>query len=110
MVTVPSDALRQQVGGKFFTLGLLKEFEIINKQVLYPRVGILYNGIQTRDELNEFIEKSNVIITTMPLITSMAEELQTILADKCSQIFVDEAHHIKAGTWDSFRKSFLMNR
>lgn len=106
LVTVPSDALRQQIVGKFFTLGLLKEFEIINKQVLYPRVGILYKGIQTSDELNEFIEKSNVIITTMSLITSMAEELQTILADKCSQIFVDEAHHIKAGTWDSFRKKF----
>lgn len=106
LVTVPSDALRQQIGDKFFTLGLLKEFGIINKQVLYPRVGILYNGIQTSDELNEFIEKSNVIITTMPLITSMAEELQTILANKCSQIFVDEAHHIKAGTWDSFRKKF----
>lgn len=110
LVTVPSDALRQQIGDKFFTLGLLKRFGIINQEVLYPRVGILYNGLTSRDELNEFVEKSNVIITTMPLITSMSEDMQMILAEKCTKVFVDEAHHIKASTWDNFRKKFSQDK
>ena len=106
LVIVPSDALRQQIGDKFFTLGLLEKFGIVNDGIKYPKVGILNNGVQTFEELDDFIKKSNVIVTTMPLISTMDEELQAILADNCSQIFVDEAHHIKAGTWESFRKKF----
>lgn len=110
LVTVPSDALRQQVGEKFISLGLLKKFGIVNEGVLYPRVGVIYKGFQSVEDLTEFIDKTNVIVTTMPLISRMSEEEQSLLAESCTQIFVDEAHHIKASTWESFRKKFSDER
>ncbi|XKH50712.1 DEAD/DEAH box helicase family protein [Chryseomicrobium palamuruense] len=106
LVIVPSDALRQQIGAKFLSLGLLEKFGIVNHGIKYPAVGILYNAIKTIEEFNDFIKKSNVIITTMSLIANMDELLQEMLADNCSQIFVDEAHHIKAVTWENFRMKF----
>ncbi|TQR14736.1 DEAD/DEAH box helicase [Psychrobacillus soli] len=106
LVTVPSDALRQQVGEKFITLGLLKKFGIVNESIRYPRVGILHNGFQSVEELDDFIGSCNVIVTNMPLISMMSEEQQLLLSEKCTHIFIDEAHHIKASTWESFRKKF----
>lgn len=105
LVTVPSDALRDQLANKFLTLGVLHKFGIVTSDCSYPNVGIVkegmdYNGWYT------LIEKSNVIITTMPLITNCESEIINLLKENISHLFVDEAHHSEAKTWSEFIDSF----
>jgi superfamily II DNA or RNA helicase len=106
LVTVPSDALRTQISDKFITLGLLKDFGIVGNSAKYPKVGIIYEGFTELEELEIFLDNCNVIVTTMQLLTSMNEEMKDLFSNKCTNVFIDEAHHVKARTWDSFRKVF----
>lgn len=106
LVTVPSAALRTQISDKFFTLGLLKDFGIVGKSAKYPKVGIINEGFKELEELEIFLDNCNVIVTTMQLLTSMNQEMKDLFSYKCTNVFIDEAHHIKARTWDSFRKVF----
>ncbi|MFX7720398.1 hypothetical protein ABTJ81_19895, partial [Acinetobacter baumannii] len=65
IIAVPSDALREQIFKKFIKLGLLKQFGIAGQNVLNPKVGIWYENFKTHEDLIEFIDSSDVIITTM---------------------------------------------
>ena len=115
LVTVPSDALRSQLAGKFCDLGWLKKLDgegnsIVNTSAKYPKVGILNTGFSNEEEFNQFIDKCNVIVSTMDLLTSMSIQQKNSLTDKCSHLFVDEAHHSKAKSWNKFIKSFDKNK
>ncbi|WP_036154687.1 DEAD/DEAH box helicase [Maribacter forsetii] len=106
IVTVPSDALRTQIFNKFKTLGLLKQFGIIAERVSYPKVGILRQKFTDLKELEHFFNNSNVIVTSMNIVATSPIAHQTKIAELCTHIFIDEAHHIKASSWDLFRKRF----
>jgi type I site-specific restriction endonuclease len=115
LVVVPSDALRGQLAGKFYDLGWLKKIDnegnsIVLEKAKYPKVGILNTGFSDEEELNFFIEKCNVIVATMDLLTSMSIQQKNSLTEKCSHLFVDEAHHSKAKSWNKFIKSFDKNK
>ena len=106
LVTVPSDALRTQIFNKFSNFGLLKQFQIVGEKSLYPKVGILKQKFESTEELIEFFENCNVIVSTMNIVADSSSEHQYKIADLCSHLFIDEAHHVKAQSWDSFRKKF----
>ncbi|MBE5320944.1 DEAD/DEAH box helicase family protein [Pedobacter sp. MR2016-19] len=106
LVTVPSDSLRTQLSWKFLTLGLLKKFGIVGAAALNPIVGILNSRITTAQELDEFLSKVNVVITTMSILTGATEEQKVIMSEKFSHLFVDEAHHSEASTWKNFITHF----
>ncbi|MFT3703019.1 MAG: DEAD/DEAH box helicase family protein [Agriterribacter sp.] len=106
LVVVPSDSLRNQIAKKFITLGLLKSFGIIGPQALYPIVGVIKQGFSNSEELKLFFEQCNVIVTTMNILSRLSEEDQSSLSDVCSCLFLDEAHHVKARTWDAFKNKF----
>lgn len=106
LVTVPSDALRGQLANKFLTLGVLKGFGIIEEQCLYPRVAIVREGMANIDDWNCIINESNVIVTTMPLLASCSSDVISLLSLNVSHVFVDEAHHSEASTWNSIINSF----
>ena len=99
LVSVPSDSLRTQISRKFISLGLLKEFGIVAAECMNPIVGILNSGFETPQDLQEFILKCNVVISTMDLLTDCSNAEQIILKDTFSHFFVDEAHHSEAKTW-----------
>ncbi len=106
LIVVPSDALRSQLAKKFLNLGLLKQLSIVNKSSLYPRVGILKHRPQTEQEVKDFFENCNVIITTMSVVGQLSPQVQTSISDCCSHLFIDEAHHIAAQTWRKFITAF----
>ncbi len=112
LVTVPSDSLRTQLKGKFHNLGLLKLKDkngetIITPSAKCPKVGVLNTGFDTIEELTDFVNQCNVIVSTMDLLTkSLSPQLQSEIASLCSHLFVDEAHHSKAGNWEKFIKKF----
>ncbi|GAB3343877.1 hypothetical protein GCM10027429_35070 [Marivirga atlantica] len=106
LVAVPSDALRNQISGKFLSLGLLKDFGVVGEKSLYPIVGIIKQRFSTLNEVNDFFEQCNVVVTTMNILTSLPEDQQNAISDVCTHFFIDEAHHVKAKTWDGFAQCF----
>ena len=102
LVSVPSDALREQLFKKFYTLGLLKDFNIITKEALNPIVGIIRKKFKDKDELQRFLSKVNVVVTTMDILSGSKQEQKAIMSDVFSHYFIDEAHHSEAKTWSEF--------
>jgi len=105
LVIVPTDPLREQIANKFITLGHLQNplFNIVSPEAQKPIVGVLCENFKTINELKEFVNQCNVIVSTMDLISELDFEQKKLLAEKATHIFFDEAHHVKAPTWLSFR-------
>lgn len=110
LVTVPSDSLRQQIAGKFFSLGLLKQFEIVGNAALYPIIGVIKNKFDSSASLEAFIMQCNVVVTTMDWLTGQPVDDQKKIASLFSHVFIDEAHHVKATTWNDFRNQFAKEK
>nr|WP_299420331.1 DEAD/DEAH box helicase family protein [uncultured Emticicia sp.] len=106
LVSVPSDSLRTQISDKFITLGLLKEYGIVDSSCLNPIVGIVKTGFTNPQELEDFITKCNVVISTMDLLTDFSIQQRAILNNSFSHFFVDEAHHSEAKTWKELIDKF----
>jgi superfamily II DNA or RNA helicase len=106
LVSVPSDSLRTQISDKFITLGLLKEFGIVDTSCLNPKVGILNHGFPNAQELHDFVSKCNVVVTTMSLLTSFSTQQKALLNNSFSHFFIDEAHHSEADTWKELIEQF----
>ncbi len=106
LVSVPTDALRDQLSEKFCDLGLLKTFGIVSKKADFPIIGIMKKKYKDIDELKFFINSCNVIVATMNILTGYTEKFQKLIAGMCSHYFIDEAHHAKATTWDQFLDHF----
>ena len=112
LVTVPSSALRNQLYGKFKNLGVLKnpQFGIVGESALYPIVGVVNTAFQSVEEQSAFVEKCNVVITTMQIIDSAPLEQQNVYVSAFTNVFVDEAHHIVAASWRKFADRFPKDR
>ncbi|WP_349291327.1 DEAD/DEAH box helicase [Caenimonas sedimenti] len=108
MVIVPTDALRTQVALKFFTLGILKDPNsvLLAAGVLRPIVGVLEKRPVTADEVDELFRRCNVVVTTSALAGKCSDEVQARMAELCTHLFIDEAHHAEAPTWHAFKSVF----
>jgi superfamily II DNA or RNA helicase len=106
LIVVPSNALRIQLFEKFKSLGLLKKFGVVGAHSLYPIVGIIKERFKSMDALQNFCESCNVIVTTMHILVGCSENEQEIVVSTCSNIFIDEAHHVKAPSWSQFKSKF----
>lgn len=110
LITVPSDSLREQISNKFLSLGLLKQFRVVGNKSCFPIVGVIKNKFESIDALEKFIETCNVVVTTMGWVTGQSVQEQEKIAAMCSHIFIDEAHHVKAGSWNEFRSKFAKEK
>lgn len=100
---VPSDALRTQISEKFVTLGVLPDAGVVPGQLPGPHVAKITTGLQSIEECRALIENANVIVTLPDSLRTFAPEALDYLLDQCSDIFVDEAHHVTASTWAAVR-------
>lgn len=106
LVTVPHDALREQISDKFITLGKLHEFGIVTDDCKCPYVGVVNKGMSDIEDWRILIDKSNVIVTTMALLVNASLEVKQLLSSRVTNVYVDEAHHVEASTWSNFIDSF----
>lgn len=106
LVSVPSDSLRTQISDKFITLGLLKEYGIVDSSCLNPIVGIINQGFDSIQDLQDFITRCNVVVSTMDLLTDLSNPARTLMSNSFSHFFVDEAHHSEARTWKELIDKF----
>src|SRR6266545_3428896 len=107
LVVVPSDALREQIAGKFETLGVLQELGIIARSALRPVVGRLQQGFTTVEAAASFSQECNVMVATPQALTACQPEALDALTGAFSHLFVDEAHHVAARTWSAIRDRFV---
>lgn len=108
LVLVPTDALRTQIAAKFESLGILKleGNSVLEATARCPVVGTLTSRPQTVSEVEQYFSECNVVVTTSALAGGCSMEVQKKMADLCSHLFIDEAHHAEANTWTKFRGNF----
>jgi superfamily II DNA or RNA helicase len=106
LVIVPTNALREQITGKFLTLGVLKAAGVIAAGARLPIVGTLLQRPKTVAEAGEFFRRCNVVITTAAIVGNCSDAVRRKVAEYCSHLIVDEAHHVTAPTWECIRAAF----
>jgi superfamily II DNA or RNA helicase len=106
LVLVPSDALRNQIAGKFETLGVLQELGIVGHRAQRPVVGRIQHAFDNADGAIDFARQCNVIVATPAALAHCAPAVRAALVDECSHLFIDEAHHVAARTWSEIRQAF----
>ncbi|MFY9732353.1 MAG: DEAD/DEAH box helicase family protein [Candidatus Acidiferrales bacterium] len=109
LVVVPTDALREQLAEKFMRFGVLAKFGILPGDVTFPVVGVVKSRFESKTEMKVFCNACNVVVTTMPLLSTFEDAWQKELAIHCSHLFIDEAHHVRAVTWSRLRSHFGEN-
>lgn len=112
LVVVPTDALRTQITDNLLQLGLLKspQFGVVLEQARYPVVGTLNKRPINIGQVDSLFRKCNVVVTTMPLASQCQPEVTRRMAELCSCLFIDEAHHVAAPTWKGFKAAFEQNK
>jgi superfamily II DNA or RNA helicase len=96
LVLVPSDALRSQLIQKC-DLTKLREIGAIAETALNPVVMAIRSGMSV-EEVQQLAE-ANVIIATPQALQRFNPDALHALADLCSHLIIDEAHHVAAITW-----------
>ncbi len=107
LVVVPTDALREQIAGKFETFGVLKQQKCLDETAAFPLVMRLSHIPTSQAEVDEIFDSANVVVTTMQIAGRAEAPVQERMAKRASALFIDEAHHIGARTWKSFRGLFV---
>ena len=110
LVLVPTDALRAQVSGKFISLGFLPNIGVVSEEIARPLVAVIKTGVRSVSEAQELLHAANVIVATPNILQSSADEAVATLCGGCSDLFIDEAHHGTANTWDAIRTKFADKR
>ncbi|MBJ7404889.1 MAG: DEAD/DEAH box helicase family protein [Bradyrhizobium sp.] len=107
LVVVPTDALREQIAGKFETFGVLKQQQCLDASADFPLVMRLSHIPTTPAEVDQIFDSANVVVTTMQIAGRAEAQVQEKMAARASALFIDEAHHIGAPTWARFRGLFV---
>ncbi|WP_280892539.1 DEAD/DEAH box helicase family protein [Streptomyces sp. LBL] len=106
LVLVPSAVLRDQVAGKFETLGILQREQIVAPDALRPTVGRLEHGFKDSAEATRFVQACNVVVATPQILSRSLPEVRDALLESFTHLIVDEAHHAPARTWADIISAF----
>jgi len=106
LVIVPSDALRNQLFNSFQRLGCLQKVGAIAEDITFPRVALLKKAPKTSEQVDALTSNINVIIATPHILRVIDEVLRNDLFMSMNHLFVDEAHHVAAKTWDDIKNAF----
>jgi superfamily II DNA or RNA helicase len=110
LVVVPSRILRTQLAEKFLRLGVLPDSGVVPEGVSLPIVCTLEGSIGDLNEAQELLQGCHVLVATMQGLSHSSEEIRVELANQASCLFIDEAHHVGARTWNEFRDRFSARR
>jgi len=106
LVLVPSDVLRDQVAAKFESYGVLQQFGVVSRETLRPVVGRMKHGFKSASGAESFASACNVLVATPSALDASVSEARTALLAQFTHLFIDEAHHVPAATWQAVRLEF----
>ena len=110
LVVVPSAPLRAQTRTKFLTLGLLRTLGVVSDKLLNPIVGTITKRPRSIEDLDIFKECHVAVATMSALSQGTAASLGGDIADFTNTLIIDEAHHVAARSWATFRDNFGKRR
>lgn len=112
LVVVPTDALRSQIADHFLRLGILKApgSRILADSARFPVVCVLRQVPQSAADVDALADRSQVIVTTSHIAALSDSAVQERMAERCSHLIIDEAHHVEAPTWKAFKERFRHRR
>jgi superfamily II DNA or RNA helicase len=105
LVVVPSDALRTQTAKKFIQSGILRRLGVVPNDYGFPVVAVLKGRPESNADLDIF-SSCNVVVATMAALSGISDDLQREIGRRCSHLFLDEAHHSPADSWNRLREQF----
>ncbi|MGO4689551.1 DEAD/DEAH box helicase [Glaciibacter sp. 2TAF33] len=106
LVLVPSDALRDQLALKFEELGVLQHLQLVPETSLFPVVGKLNGALEHNQDAEHLAGSCNVVVATPQALSHTEPEIRTHFLSLFSHLFIDEAHHVAAKTWQQLRDEF----
>lgn len=106
LVGVSSDALREQIDGKFASLGVLPMVGAVTGEFRCPVVLVLKSSLATVAAVDDAVGRANVVVATAQALAGCSDVAQARLAELCERLYVDEAHHVAARTWRSVTELF----
>lgn len=106
LVLVPSDALRDQLAWKFERLGVLPTLDLVPADVRYPVVGKLSGALDDVADAERLATLCNVVVSTPNALNACAADIRMSFLSRFTHLFVDEAHHVSAPTWNQVRDAF----
>ena len=106
MVLVPTNALREQIASKFLSLGILQREGIVERSALRPAVAELQRAVLSVEEAQALLSASQVIVATPDSLRACNDEARALLLAGSTHLFVDEAHHAPATTWQAVIEQF----
>jgi superfamily II DNA or RNA helicase len=101
LVLVPTAALREQIAAKFLTLGILQREGVVKPAALRPAVAELARGISSVEDARALLAATQVVVATPDSLRVCSPEAKDVLLEGSSHLFVDEAHHAPAATWQA---------
>ena len=105
LVITPSRLVREQIAADFATLGVLKRIGALPEDADPPRVHSTAHRIVSAAGW-EALKEVDVVVATVPSVSSHSEDIPTPPPDLFDLILVDEAHHSPAKTWQMLLSDF----
>jgi superfamily II DNA or RNA helicase len=106
LIVVPSKILRRQISNQFRDLQILKNQSCLRNDSEAVSVYEVTNRKKTRQEWEEIIETHDVLVAHPNSISPYYKGLAPIPEDLIDAIFMDEAHHEPAPTWQSLNSFY----
>jgi len=106
LIVVPSKILRRQISNQFRELQILKNQNCLNDNADPVSVFEVTRRKNTRQEWVDILENHDVIVAHPNSISPYYQGLAPIPADLIDSVFMDEAHHEPAPTWQSLNSFY----
>lgn len=106
LIVVPSKILRRQISNQFRELQILKNLNCLNDNAGPVSMFEVTSRKNTRQEWVDIIESHDVIVAHPNSISPYYQGLAPIPPDLIDAVFMDEAHHEPAPTWQSLNSFY----
>ena len=110
IIIVPSDLLRKQTVEKVTSFGVLGKLGIVLCESIVPTTVLFRSLPKSEEEIDDLLYESNVVVMTMSIANKLSETYLNKLVEFADALIVDEAHHLGAQSWETFRNRFLDKR
>lgn len=87
-------------------MGLFKEFGVVNFNVLFFKVGLIFEKFFFKEFFEEFLKNFNVIVIIMNILFCMDKINRDLFLKYCINVFIDEVYYVKVSLWEDVRKIF----
>ena len=94
------------LGGEVTRCDLVGPSKRLPATVRPPVVATLRHRPRSVDEVDQIFGRANVIVAGMSVAGQCTPDVQYRMAELCTHLFIDEAHHIAARTWAEFKRHF----